>query len=215
MADRTKLIPSEPLSKKSILLHCLHPLLAGIKVAKHFHLPRHSTFGYIENAVKMQTIGRSAAFPCADIQPPLAAGKVIQRVEQLFRKFFFGHLVICIGKSYEEVEMLMVYLSPKACSAADHISVFSFKIMHLSYGRRRAFFVFHNGVLLRGYIIFSIGIGGRFFFRRLFYFDNFFMTRPTVPGTRIRFIRNADVMASVRINFDLAIRHRFPPLSDF
>lgn len=61
----------------------------------------------------------------------------MQRIEQLFRKFFLCHLVIGVGKSYEKIETLVVDLSPKACSATDHIAVLSFKVLlHKGTARR-------------------------------------------------------------------------------
>ena len=81
MVDRTELIPSESLGKKCILLYRLHPPFAGIEVAQYLHFSRHGTFGNIKQTVKVQTICFAAALPCADIQPALAAGKVVQGIE--------------------------------------------------------------------------------------------------------------------------------------
>ena len=73
MVNGTERIAPELLGKKRILLYRLHSPFAGIEVVQYLHFARKSAFRDIEQTVKVKPVGFPAAFPCADIQPPLAA----------------------------------------------------------------------------------------------------------------------------------------------
>ena len=86
---------------------------------------------------------------------------------------------------------------------------------HLSHGRRRAFFLYVIGVLRRllhfNSCLLLIVNDGFFIVNRFLDFDDFLMARTAVLSAWIGYVRNTNIMAPVRINFYLAIRHRFPP----
>lgn len=88
-------------------------MVFGTVIAGFDHFAHHTVGRNIEYSVKVQTVCRNPAFPCADMLPSLAAHEVFEGIAQGFGKTFLGMLLIGIGERAKIVSFLQVYFFGK------------------------------------------------------------------------------------------------------